>query len=174
MITEKDAIRLHIGCGPIRLDGFVNIDARETPATDLVADAWDLSRFADASVSFIYCRHMIEHLTLAQARQSLVEWRRVLKPGGMANIVCPDLIFAARQLLNMKRSTFPDQQAHAMAAFYGWSLDERGGHDYDSHRWGYTFESLTALCGAAGFTRIVRQLEGKDSAPWHLNVLVGT
>jgi predicted SAM-dependent methyltransferase len=71
MITEKDAIRLHIGCGPIRLDGFVNIDARETPATDLVADAWDLSRFADASVSFIYCRHMIEHLTLAQARQSL-------------------------------------------------------------------------------------------------------
>lgn len=173
MTTDTDAIRLHIGCGPIRLDGFVNIDARETPATDVVADAWDLGRFADASVAFIYCRHMIEHLTLAEARRTLAEWHRVLRPDGLANIVCPDLIFAAKQLLGMKRSVFPDQQAHAMAAFYGWSLEERGGHDYDSHRWGYTLDTLAALCGSVGFARIMRQVEGKDSEPWHLNVLVG-
>lgn len=43
MSFELKYDRLHIGCGDYRLKGFVNVDARQTPATDIVHSCADLS-----------------------------------------------------------------------------------------------------------------------------------
>ncbi|MNT91174.1 hypothetical protein D3C72_2322320 [compost metagenome] len=57
-----------------------------------------------------------------------------------------------------------------MAGFYGWCDPDRGGDIHDSHRWGYSFETLAAHLQEIGFTNVRRLEQGKDSEPWHLNV----
>ncbi|HEV7326102.1 MAG TPA: methyltransferase domain-containing protein [Bosea sp. (in: a-proteobacteria)] len=171
-LSQTKPIRLHLGCADVRLPDYLNMDVRNTVATDLVGDAWDLHEFKDGSVASIYTRHMIEHLEPDDATRSFREWARVLSAGGHAHIICPDLVFHAKQYLGMAISTITnDQHFHAMAGFYGWKVESRGGSRYDAHRWGYSFETLSAALKHAGFSRVERVLQGKDSEPWHLNVM---
>jgi Methyltransferase domain len=170
-VLPQGEIKLHVGCADLSRPGYVNIDVRETAATDLVTDAWALPMIPDESVTEIYTRHTIEHLEPDDAAQALREWFRVLKQGGYAHIICPDLEFHCKQLLGMAESPiFADQQVHAMAGFYGWKVPSRGGSLHDSHRWGYVFATLTERCLESGFTRVERVLDGTDSEPWHLNI----
>jgi hypothetical protein len=169
--VPQEAIRLHIGCASVRKKDFINIDVRPTVATDIVTPAWNLTQFSDNSVSLIYSRHMIEHLEPGEALQSLADWHRVLSADGLLHIICPDLMFHARQLIGQSTSTITSNQFnHAMAGFYGWKKADRGGAEFDAHRWGYTCESLTRALLDVGFVDVRRNLEGPDSEPWHLNL----
>ena len=170
-IENRMALRpmLHIGCGGSRVEGFVNIDCRRTVATDMVAAAWDLAVFDAGSVGYIYSRHMLEHLSCMDAARALAEWRRVLAVDGILHIVVPDLDFHARQLLGLARSGNADQEAHALAGFYGWQRDM----EHDVHRWGYTSTSLARLLGEHGFALTVDGIPvllDRDTAPWHINM----
>lgn len=171
LAKPSDVVRLHLGCGDVKMADHINIDVRATAATDLVRESWNLSSFPDGSVTSVYTRHMIEHLEPEDAARALAEWHRVLMPGGHAHIICPDLVFHAKQYLGLAHSSITsDQHFHAMAGFYGWKVVSRGGSRYDAHRWGYSYESLQSVLVAAGFSRTERVLIGKDSEPWHLNV----
>ena len=163
-------LKLHIGCAEKRLIGFVNIDVRETGATDMVADAWNISGVVSGTVSEIYSRHMLEHLDPNDARRALSHWRDLLMVRGTLNLIVPDLDFHARQLIGMVESRFPDQNCHALAGFYGWRDESRGGGREDAHRWGYTHQSLKAELERFGFIDVVRLAVGKDTEPWHLNL----
>ena len=161
--------RLHIGCGNTRIEGFINIDRCRTEATDRVAEAWDLDAFDEGSVVYIYTRHMLEHLSCADARRALTAWRRALAAEGILHVVVPDIAFHARQLLGLSRSDNADQEAHALAGFYGWQRDKEN----DVHRWGYTPASLTRLLGEYGFAPTddgIKVLIDRDTAPWHINL----
>lgn len=59
---------------------------------DIIWDALDLDRvpIQDNSVSHIYCAHVIEHLTHEAAHHMLREIKRVLMPGGVLRLTCPD------------------------------------------------------------------------------------
>lgn len=163
-------MKLNVGCGNVhRLDGYVHVDARETPITDLVCDAWAID-LPPGQVTEVYSRHMLEHLPRHQAILTLRSWFQLLAPAGRLHIIVPDILFHARQLLGLESSAFPDQYEHAMAGFYGWCDPDRGGDIHDSHRWGYSFETLAAHLQEIGFTSVRQLQQGKDSEPWHLNV----
>jgi predicted SAM-dependent methyltransferase len=164
-------MRLNIGAGSVRREGYLSVDVRPEAQPDLVSAAWDLQTVASGSVSEIYSRHMIEHLDPNDARRTLARWVELLRPGGVLNVIAPDLEFHARQLLGTATSKFPSQWEHAMAGFYGWREESRGGDREDAHRWGYTERSLSEALSDAGFERVVRLLSGPDSEPWHLNML---
>jgi predicted SAM-dependent methyltransferase len=169
MGTESRGIMLHIGCGNTRIEGFVNMDRCITATTDQVAEAWDLDAFDDGSVEYIYTRHMLEHLSCAEARRALTAWRRALAADGILHVVVPDIAFHARQLLGLARSGNADQEAHALAGFYGWQRDMEN----DAHRWGYTPASLARLLGECGFVPTddgIQTLIDRDTAPWHINL----
>jgi predicted SAM-dependent methyltransferase len=164
-------VKLNIGAGSVRRDGYLSVDIRPEAKPDIVSAAWDLRSVANNSASEIYSRHMIEHLDPNDARRTLARWVDLLCPGGQLNVIVPDLEFHARQLLGTVTSTFPDQGQHAMAGFYGWRDETRGGDREDAHRWGYTEDSLTRALNEAGFDCIGRQVTGPDSEPWHLNMI---
>jgi predicted SAM-dependent methyltransferase len=82
-------LRLHLGCGPTHLEGWVNVDLVST-SPDL---AWDLSRpvpFPDGSVDAIFHEHLLEHLPLPAAIGFLHECHRLLRPGGVLRVGVPD------------------------------------------------------------------------------------
>ena len=162
------SIKLHIGCADQKLNGFVNIDVRKTTATDLVTRAWELSSFKENSVDLIYSRHMFEHLDPNDGVITLKEWYRVLKPSGTVNIVVPDLEFHCRQLLERKHDA--GQLRHALAGFYGWRDESRGGSRHDDHKWGYIKETLEEIMINTGFKHIERKLTGADTSAPHLNI----
>jgi hypothetical protein len=164
-------MRLNIGAGSKRREGFLSVDVRGVPEVDIVSNAWELSDIEASSVAEIYTRHMLEHLDPNDAKKSIRRWFEILMPGGRINIVVPDLEFHARQLLGAAKSQFPDQMAHAYAGFFGWRDESRGGNREDAHRWGYTEHALAALLSGTGFTGVARQLSGVDCEPWHLNMV---
>ncbi len=52
--------RLHLGCGHIRLPGYVNIDIMAAKAADVIADLRKLP-YGDARVDLVYSCAAIEH-----------------------------------------------------------------------------------------------------------------
>lgn len=91
--------KLHLGCGNIRLDGFVNIDIRHMDATDRVMDISDLAEFGDNSVDMIYASHCLEHFSFRITLDVLYEWNRVLKKGGELILRIPDFDILVNQYL---------------------------------------------------------------------------
>jgi SAM-dependent methyltransferase len=88
-LLRRQPLRLHLGSGSRRLDGWINIDLLGLP-TDL---AWDLRKqlpFPDSSADAVFHEHLVEHLPLAAALPLLRECHRVLRVGGILRVGVPD------------------------------------------------------------------------------------
>ena len=166
-----NSLKLHIGCASKRLEGYINIDSRQTDATDHVCDASAITIVSEGSVAEIYSRHMLEHLDPNDAMATLRHWHDLLSPSGILNVIVPDITFHAQQILGLVHSSMGDQNLHAMAGFWGWRDETRGGSKEDAHRWGYTEKSLVQILTNLGFTEVQRVVQGPDSEPWHLNLM---
>lgn len=82
---------LNIGCGETVHQKWVNVDI---VASAPGVHAYDVRRglpFADNIFDACYCSHMLEHVTKDQARVIVGETYRVLKKGGIARFVVPDI-----------------------------------------------------------------------------------
>jgi SAM-dependent methyltransferase len=165
-----DMLKYNFGCGNFRKPGFVNVDVRDDSAADVVTEAWRLDMFPQATADLVYSRHMLEHLDPQDARRTLRGWCQLLRPGGELNVIVPDITFHARQLLGLAKGPFANQVDHALAGFWGWRDEARGGNREDTHRWGYTEQSLCGELALAGFENISRVMAGQDSEAWHLNL----
>lgn len=78
--ASAELLKLHLGCGYRRQDGWVNADLYPTPATDVTFDACARWPFADAVVGYCYASHVLEHLPDPKA--FFREAWRVLQPHG--------------------------------------------------------------------------------------------
>jgi predicted SAM-dependent methyltransferase len=83
-------VLIHLGCGDIASPEFINVDARPAPHVHYVRDVTDLSVFPDNHADLIYACHVLEHVRHTAVKQTLWEWRRVLKPGGVLRLSVPD------------------------------------------------------------------------------------
>ncbi len=89
LLASDDHLKLHLGCGQNRIDGWVNIDLLST-AADL---PWDLRNglpFPANSVAAVFHEHLLEHLPFPAAVAFLRECYRVLQPGGVMRVAVPD------------------------------------------------------------------------------------
>lgn len=73
-------LRLHLGCGQKHFDAYLNVDLWITDATDVISDITSLP-WPDDSTTIIESYHVIEHISHKKIKDTLKEWRRVLKPG---------------------------------------------------------------------------------------------
>jgi len=148
--------KLNLGCGDKILPGYINVDVVESRRglkPDVVCDLHDLEPFEDGSIDEILSVHVIEHFWRWEVLGVLVEWVRVLKPGGTMVLECPNLLSAAAELLRnpfAAEGTGPEGQ-RSMWVFYG---DPAWRDPYMVHRWGYTPESLAALMREAALENV--------------------
>jgi predicted SAM-dependent methyltransferase len=140
---SKEPLRLHLGCGQRRLDGFINIDVNPSSATDYVADVARLP-CRDNSVERIESYHMIEHIPLQAVTRLLEEWRRVLRPDGSLVIECPDVDQIMREYLDGREERLVGVFGHQR--FPG-----------DTHLWGYNESRLRRLLQSVGFASVVSE-----------------
>lgn len=83
-------MRLHLGCGGIRIPGYINVDLILSAAVD---EMWDIGALPvdDESIEIIYAASVLEHFSRKQWRDILRHWYAKLEPGGTLRISVPDL-----------------------------------------------------------------------------------
>lgn len=86
----KKLLKLDIGCGPNKREGFLGVDQFAMKGVDKVFDVrktpWP---WKDSSVEEVHCSHFLEHLTANERCAFMNELARVLIPGGKATIIVP-------------------------------------------------------------------------------------
>ena len=92
-------LKLNLGSGPHKLDGWLNVDIAAADQPDVVADLTQPLPFETASADYIHSEDFVAALTLAQMHVFLRECARVLKPAGVMRLLTPDLEKFARVYL---------------------------------------------------------------------------
>lgn len=90
IMGELQSIRLDLGCGKKKKEGFIGVDELPFDGVDVVLDikqgAWP---WKDNSVDEVYSRHFIEHLAGRERITFFNEMCRVMKAGATALIITP-------------------------------------------------------------------------------------
>ena len=153
--------KLHIGCGDIYLDGWVNIDL-ESETADIRHDLRTHLPFEDNSVDFIYSEHFIEHLSFEEGLQCMQDFYRVLKKGGVIRIATPNL----RYLL-FKYFFFWKNQDWIKTYKYEWLETPAQMINLCFREWGhqhlYDKQELLRLFHRAGFLDCTKQRRKKSN-----------
>ena len=149
-------MKLNLGCGDKILPGYVNVDVAESRAgkrPDVLCDLHRLTPFEDNTADEILSVHVVEHFWRWEVVDVLKEWIRVLKPGGLMILECPNLKSACETFLaNPELHAGPGQEGQrTMWVFYG---DPSWRDPLMVHRWGYTPQSLAALMAEVGLVSI--------------------
>jgi len=80
-------MKLNIGCGTKRLDGFVNIDVRAYRTVDVVCDCEKTLPFKDECFDGAFSQYFIEHIR--DLDTLMLELARVCKAGSIVNHITP-------------------------------------------------------------------------------------
>lgn len=76
-------MKLNLGCGTNRLEGWENYDAEVNITEPLM--------WKSDSVDFVFAEHVVEHVYYEQAVGFFRECHRILKPGGVVRIAVPSV-----------------------------------------------------------------------------------
>jgi predicted SAM-dependent methyltransferase len=82
-------LKLHLGCGNRRIQGFVHVDVLAFAHLGARARV-DALPFADGAFELAYASHVLEHFGRHEQRRVLAEWFRVVAPGGWLRLAVPD------------------------------------------------------------------------------------
>lgn len=84
-INKDGLIKLDIGCGKNKKEGYIGIDIDPNSGADIIVSALNLP-FENDSVDEIQSSHLVEHFSPQEVQQFFSEIYRVLKQGGKAEI----------------------------------------------------------------------------------------
>ncbi|MDY6904699.1 MAG: methyltransferase [Thermodesulfobacteriota bacterium] len=144
----KQTDRLHLGCGTVRLHGFINIDAVFTPAVDFRCKLHKLyDYFPPGSVSEIYICHTMEHLPARLLPLYLKQFYSILKKDGVLRISVPDI---EKCMVAAGKQQWTDEQIELLQGVIGGGQD----HKYNYHKSFFWPEYLARKLERAGFVDI--------------------
>jgi len=102
--------------------------------------------FINNCADYIFCSHLLEHLTQQQGIILIKEIYRVLKEKGTVRIVVPDLAHAIDLYCSGEKEA-------ALKRFYN---DEKNHNEFTRHKYMYDYEILESILTDTGFTEVTR------------------
>ncbi len=139
-------MKLHLGCGDKRIEGYVNIDARWIDGvTDEEGDVKTLENHQKESADIIYASHILEHIQRREYFTVLSRWYEVLKHGGMLRIAVPDI----EAVFNH----YKQYRDLRLLRGYLWGGQT---HGFNYHYCGWDFKDLEEDLTSVGFKHIRR------------------
>lgn len=148
--------------GETPVDGWLNVGSH---ASGIVTNLlWPLP-LPDACASRVFFAMAIEHFPVQRVLAILREIHRTLELGGVVRVVTQDTERYIDAYSRRDMSFFEGQRTYwPMPADIGpplhhilaWSGASRRPEDFFDHKYGYDFETLSALLYRAGFARVER------------------
>lgn len=141
--------KLHLGCGNDYKEGYINVDLYPQPG-DRVDEIWDISSVprSDNTVDEILSSHVIEHFDFNTGQKVLLEWYRVLKPGGVLKIETPDFLSNCAEFVGANE----DRRLYLYNNFFS-NAEIRPGQ---AHLFLYTETQLCGFLNHINFKQVVR------------------
>ena len=169
---------LHVGCGPrsvgvlpeeFQTDAWqeLRLDIDQAAEPDIVASITDMRRIQDGKCRAVWSSHNLEHLQPWEVPKALSEFHRVLEPGGVAFVQCPDLEAIAAEITGGRVNEVAYESGagpiRPLDMIYGYERFLSNGNGYQAHRTGFTADTLAERLKEAGFVKVDVKRE-----PWTL------
>lgn len=151
--------RLHLGCGIVKLGGYINIDADPNINPDVVIDLTAPLPYINDTVEEIITYHFLEHLRRGQAENLIRECYRILKKGGFLTIEIPDILGICKAFAegNESQRYFSYKGGPALIThIYGLQLNQ-----WEYHKTGFDKAHLTNLLKNIGFSNVIKEEANK-------------
>ena len=161
---------LHVGCGPYNPDALppelrtvewqeIRLDINPNVNPDILGSITNLSSVADHSMDAVYSSHNLEHIYAHEVPLALSEFKRVLKPSGVAYINVPDIQTVAQEVSkgNLETPLFISPVGIPISALdivYGLGTDLIRGNYYMAHKTAFTAETLKEKLLRIGFSQV--------------------
>ena len=147
---------LQVGCGPHRLDGWLNADLLDNPLRDVYIDITEPLPFPDRSLDAVYASEVIEHVPEASGRLFLREACRVLKDAGTLRLTTPSLGDICRLYLDQHPAAKIDQfGAVWQEEPYAAERWVNGQFRHHGHQFIWSERFLTEAMRQSGFAAVV-------------------
>jgi SAM-dependent methyltransferase len=104
---RKNHRQLELGPGTRRLAGFETLNVVGGRYVDYVSDATKRLPFSADVFDLVYASHVLEHVAWYRTKETLVEWVRILKPGGALEVWVPDGLKIAEAFVEAERTGRP-------------------------------------------------------------------
>lgn len=134
-------MKLDIGCGNQKIDGFTGVDAYVEADGIVKAEMWELP-YRDGEIEEIYSSHALEHVPIVRVQPTMKEWWRVLCPGGKLTLQVPNMDYVARFWLTHK----PEEHSWAEMIIFG-----NQAHPGEFHKCAFTPMGLQGDLQQCGF-----------------------
>lgn len=140
-------MKIDIGCGENKREGYTGVDLVSVDGVDLVVDVTkeDLP-FDENTVDAVFTSHFLEHVTTDEAMHVLGEVNRVLVKGGEVEIIVPNL---PRVLELFLQADFENRWSWWVQTIFGNQADAG-----QFHKDGYDSDKIYLMLEAAGFREI--------------------
>lgn len=165
-LKKASVPKLHIGCGPFVIEGWLNTDVQCNYPEVSYLNAGKLYPFPDNSFEYIFSEHLFEHLSIVEQTVMLEECYRILKPGGRVRLAMPNLHFIM-DLYNHPNKEYNRKYLEWSYRLFGIRKDTPKVSEVDYpihvinnffHLWGHQFihtpESLERMACEIGFKDI--------------------
>lgn len=137
---------------------MLDIDPKGSP--DIVCDARELTTLEGGQFDAIYCSHNLEHYYRHDVPKVLAGFWHVLKDGGFAQILVPDISQVMRATIERGLDIddvlyqSPAGPIMVLDVLYGYNVEiERSGQDFYAHKTGFTQKSLLTVLRRSGFSK---------------------
>jgi glycosyltransferase involved in cell wall biosynthesis/predicted SAM-dependent methyltransferase len=148
----RHGVRLHLGCGDVRLPGYVNVDlpCEKRPLhtkldVDLEADIRDLC-FAPETVEEVRLHHVFEHFDRGTALRLLITWYAWLEDDGRLVIETPD---SEKQVKVFLESRSAEERARSVRHIFGSHEAE-----WACHKDGWYRDKFVLFLSALGYENL--------------------
>lgn len=148
-------MKLHLGCGTKKLEGWINIDSVGTCQPDLLYDISQPLPYGDLTADEILAEDLLEHFDKYLRFVVFYEWARVLKIGGRMTLQVPDFKKILFKYFKFGYDNFVD-------FIFGenmWGSKTYIGH-FGNHKWGYSQKTLSAFVKLFGIEPVNIEKKG--------------
>ena len=147
------SLRLHLGCGPFAVPGWINVDRLALPGVEVAADLCAGLPFGAGAFDAAVAIHVLQDLPWAEIPPAVRELRRVLRRGGVLRLGLPDLDRAidAYRRGDHRHFYVPDRDARSMGAKLVTQIVW-----YGSVRTPFTPDYAEEVLRGAGFAEVAR------------------
>lgn len=138
-------MKLHLGCGTNRKDGWINIDSVKACQPDVVHDLTEPLPYSDLIADEVLAEDLLEHFDKYIRYIVFAEWVRVLKIGGILTLQVPDMEKILWRFFKLGFDHFVDMTFGENL----WNSKIYIGH-FGNHKWGYSKKSLQDFAATFG------------------------
>ena len=165
-LIEKRGVKLNLGCGPMHLDGYINIDGDSKACADYYLDFSELGEaFASESTTEILMVHSLGYLNLWQARTFFRVAYRLLLPGGRLVIELPSIEKCAKRVLESKHDL--PSYLEGVRGVFAFDLTEITNQvDFTPYSFGWSAWHLENELSDVGFSGFLLTEPHYHQQPW--------